>query len=104
MASKMTRGGVDVYRMIGADKPLSRFASRSTLDMLLGPTASKIEGLSKVTGAAAARDWTAADTTAMRRLMAAQNLFWLRGAINQAEGGFNSMLGVPPRAEPENRR
>lgn len=104
MASKMTRGGVDVYRMIGADKPLSRFASRSTLDMLLGPTASKIEGLSKVTGAAASGDWTAADTTALRRLHAFQNLIWLRGAINQAEGGFNQMLGVPPRAEPENRR
>lgn len=104
MASKMTRGGVDVYRMIGADKPLSRFASRSTLDMLLGPTASKIEGLAKVTGAAAARDWSAADTTAMRRLMAFQNLIWLRGAINQAEGGFNRTLGVPPRAEPEQRR
>jgi hypothetical protein len=104
MASKMTRGGADIYRMIGADKPLSRFASRSTLDMLLGPTASKIEGLAKVTGAAAARDWSAADTTAMRRLMAFQNLIWIRGAINQAEGGFNGMLGVPPRAEPEQRR
>ncbi len=100
LASKMTRGGVDVYRMIGADKPLSRFASRSTLDMLLGPTAAKIQGLSKVTGAAAARDWTAADTTALRRLMAFQNLFYVRGMLNQAEGGINGMLNVPERAEP----
>jgi hypothetical protein len=42
LASKMTRGGVDVYRMIGSDKPLSRYASRSVLDQLLGPTAGKI--------------------------------------------------------------
>lgn len=104
LASKMTRGGVDVYRMIGADKPLSRFASRSTLDMLLGPTAAKIEGLSKVTGAAVSGDWSASDTTALRRLTALQNLVWIRGALNQAEGGFNQMLGVPARAEPEVRR
>lgn len=104
LASKMTRGGVDVYRMIGADKPLSRFASRSTLDMFLGPTAAKVEGISKVTGAAASGDWSAADTTALRRLMATQNLFYTRGLLNQLEGGFNQMLDVPPRPEPEQRR
>lgn len=103
MASKMTRGGVDIYRMIGADKPLSRFASRSTLDMLLGPTAAKISALSKVTGAAASRDWTEADTTALRRLMAFQNLVYLRGLFNQAEGGLNGYFGVPHR-EPSTPR
>lgn len=94
LASKMSRGGVDVYRMIGADKPLSRFASRSTLDMLLGPTAGKIGQLSKVTGATASGDWKESDTTALRRLIFLQNLFYTRGLFNQAEEGFNHRFGI----------
>jgi hypothetical protein len=45
LSSKATRGGVDIYRTIGADKPLSRFASRSAMDQILGPTAGKIGGI-----------------------------------------------------------
>jgi hypothetical protein len=53
LASKMTRGRVDMYRLIGTDKPLSRYAGRSVLDQMLGPTAGKVEALAQVTGAAA---------------------------------------------------
>lgn len=94
LASKMSRGGVDVYRLIGADKPLSRFASRSVLDQLLGPTAGKIEALSKVTGAGLSRDWLPSDSHALRRLTAFQNLFYVRRLFDAAETGLNGALGV----------
>lgn len=99
MASKATRGGADVYRLIGADKPLSRYASRSGLDAILGPTAGKIGSVLQVTGAAASGDWTQADTKAVRRLTASQNLFYIRRLWDQVEQGINAGLGVPEKRE-----
>jgi hypothetical protein len=95
LTSKMTRGRVDVYRLIGADKPLSRYAGRSVLDQMLGPTAGKIEALAQVTGAAAARDWGESDTKALRKLIAFQNVYYLRGLFNQVEKGANNAFGIP---------
>jgi hypothetical protein len=100
LASKMTRGSVDIYRTIGADKQLSRFASRSTLDMLLGPTAGKITGLAQVTGATASLDWGESDTRAVRRLIAFQNLFYVRGLLNQVEDGVNGAFGIETTPRP----
>jgi hypothetical protein len=99
MASKMTRGGVDVYRLIGADKPLSRYASRSALDSILGPTAGKIGSVLQVSGAATSGDWTQADTKAVRRLTATQNLFYIRKLWDQVEAGVNGALDVPEKRE-----
>jgi hypothetical protein len=95
LASKMTRGGVDMYRLIGADKPLSRYAGRSVLDQMLGPTAGKVEALAQVTGAAASRDWKESDTKAVHKLTVFGNLFYLRGLFNQVERGANNAFGVP---------
>lgn len=103
-AAKASRGSVDVYRLIGADKPLSRNTNRTIASALLGPTAGKIEALARVTGAAASGDWNGNDTHALRRLIATQNVFYLNGAFEAAEGGFNRMLNIPARAEPEPRR
>lgn len=100
LASKMTRGSVDIYRMVGADKPLSRFASRSAADMLLGPTWGKIEALPKITGSVAGGEWSASDTSAVRRLMPFQNLFWLRGVLNEVEQSTNSYYNIPEKKEP----
>jgi hypothetical protein len=97
LASKATRGSADIYRTIGADKPLSRFASRSAADMLLGPTWGKIESIPKITGALSSGEWAASDTSAVRRLLPAQNLFWLRGLLNKVEESANAAAGVPPK-------
>jgi hypothetical protein len=95
LASKATRGSVDIYRMIGADKPMGRYANRSTLDMLVGPTAGKIGQLAQITGAAASGDWGESDTKAVRRLMAMQNLFYLRRLFDQVEAGTNRAFNIP---------
>lgn len=102
LASKATRGGVDIYRLIGAEKPLSRYASRSAMDQLLGPTAGKIGGILSV-GSAISRpsEWSESDTKAVRRLIAAQNVFWLRGALNQVEAGANDAFGIEMKVKPQ---
>lgn len=100
MASKVTRGGVDIYRLIGADKPLSKFASQSIGEQLMGPTMGKIDALAKVISAASAGDMTASDTHALRRVIATNNLFYLRRAFDEAEDHFNHAFGIPPRDAP----
>src|SRR5262245_6062323 len=100
LAAKMTRGGLDIYRLIGAEKPLSRYAGRSVLDQMMGPTAGKVGSLAQISGAAASGDWGESDTRALRRLTAFQNLFWLRGALNQVEAGANNAFGIEMRPPP----
>lgn len=95
LAAKATRGSVDIYRAIGADKPLSKFASRSVLGQLLGPTAGRIEALTQVTGAAASGEWSAADSRKLRSFIAMQNLFYLRRGLDAVESGVNDALGIP---------
>jgi len=104
LASKATRGGVDIYRMIGADKPLSRYASRSAMDQILGPTAGKIGGIIQgVQAATRPSEWNEGDSKAIRRLVAGQNVWYLRRLFDQVEASGNSAFGIPMKAKPENR-
>jgi len=104
LSSKATRGGVDIYRLIGAEKPLTRFASRSAMDQLLGPTAGKIQNILSVTSAASKpSEWSEADTKSVRRLIAGQNVFFLRNLFDQVEKSANNSLGIEMKAKPENR-
>jgi hypothetical protein len=96
LASKMTRGGLDIYRLIGADKPLSKFAAQSAPEQLMGPTFGKMQQIAKATSAAAGRDWSTSDTTALRRVIPTQNLFYLRGLFNAVEQGANNAFGIQP--------
>ena len=104
LASKASRGGVDIYRTIGADKPLTRFASRSALDQLLGPTAGKVSSIFKATSAISKpSEWSEGDSKAVRRLVAGQNVFYLRRMFDQVEASGNATFGIPMQAKPENR-
>ena len=99
IAAKSTRGGLDVYRMIGADKPLTRFSSQTVLSQLLGPSAGKVEATTKVTGAPFGEEgWSARDTANARRLVPFQNLFYLRRMLNEVENAGNQLFGVEPLA------
>ena len=57
------------------------------------------------TGAALSKpsEWNESDSKALRRLIAGQNLFWLRGALNQVEAAGNNAFGIEMKAKPENR-
>ncbi|SDF36451.1 hypothetical protein [Bosea robiniae] len=98
MGAKFTRGQSDIYRVIGADKPLSRMQSRGVLGTFAGPTANKIERLAQIGGSVATGEWNASDTTAVRRLLPFQNLFFVRRLLDEVEKGVNHQLGIPERA------
>lgn len=89
---KVTRNNFGIRPMFGITQPSSRFASRSVVESLLGPTfGSLLDTTMRVAGSAAAEagdeksGWTDADTRAMRRLLPYQNLFIFRQAIDKLE-------------------
>lgn len=97
LTAKATAGGVDIYRLIGADKPLTRNAATSAMGQLLGPSYSKLETVFKVTGAPFREDgWQARDTADARRLLPLQNLWALRRLLNEVEDGANRAMGIDP--------
>jgi hypothetical protein len=98
MASKMTRGQADMYRVIGATKPLSRYQALSSVDMLLGPTVGKLRDLSRITGGVATGDLDAGDIKAARRFIFLQNAPYFRGLFNEVETGVNNAFGIPQQA------
>lgn len=81
--SKWTGGTTDMYRAVGANNPGSRYQSREKLGVLLGPTANKIEGILRAGSDALNRTWGPADTRRLRRLVAGQNLFYVRRMFDQ---------------------
>ena len=78
IGSKWTGGTTDLYQAIGAEGQGSRYQSREKLGILLGPTANKLEGVVRAGANAINGEWGPADTARMRRLLAGQNLFYLR--------------------------
>jgi len=104
LASKATRGGVDVYRLVGSGKPLTRYASRSAMDQLLGPTAGKIQQvLGAVSAASKPSEWNEADSKSLRRLVGGQNVFYVRRLFDQVEASANNSFGIEMKGKPENR-
>lgn len=94
MAAKMTRGSGDIWNLVGADKPLSRFASRSILGSLTGPIGGKIESAAQITGAAATGDWSPSDVHKLRQLLPFQNLFYVRRLIDEVEANARDTFGI----------
>lgn len=94
IVEKATRGTIGVHALVGGPQ-MSRYASRNTLGAVFGPTVGTVTDLAQATGAAATREFSAADTKAIRRLLPWQNLFYLRGLLDQAEAGINGSLGIP---------
>ena len=82
---RLTQQGI--RPVLGIDAPAARFASRSTLDSLLGPTfGSLINTMLQVGGAGLDEDeWSESDTRALRRLLPYQNLTYLRRGFDEME-------------------
>lgn len=101
--AKWTGGTADAYRLIGASQPDARYVSRSPGGALLGPTFGKAETTVKSMSTLIAKvlggdvDWKESDTTNMRRLIAGQNLFYIRRLLDSGEDQVNEWLGVEPR-------
>lgn len=98
--AKVSSGRADAFRLIGAERPDSRFISRGNFGAFLGPTVGKIEDLMRVTGSVSQGNWTARDTRRIRKLLPAQNLFYIRGLLDKLEDGVNAAAGVAPLENP----
>lgn len=83
---KVTGNSYGLRPMFGVSAPASRYASRSTLDSLVGPSFGLAGDAIKVMSAATDQhEWGDADTRAIRRLLPGQNLSLFRQWIDQLE-------------------
>jgi hypothetical protein len=72
------------------------------MDQILGPTAGKIGGILSVASAASKpSEWSESDTKAVRRLVAGQNIWYLRGLFNQVEASGNDAFGIEMKVKPQ---
>jgi hypothetical protein len=94
--AKLFGGKTDAFRLIGADKMLTRRQSGSTLAEMLGPTYAELEAVAGGINDASHGKWTAMDTHKTRQLLQMQNHFMLRGLLDKAEDGFNQSMGIQP--------
>ena len=101
MAAKTTGGRADIYRMIGADRELSRMQSRSALSGAFGPMFGQAEKALGVVNAVGTGNWSGQTTNDVRKLLPFQNLWALRLALDEAEKGINNAIDVPQRPEPQ---
>jgi hypothetical protein len=97
LTEKVTHGKVGLSALTG--KPISRYASRNKMQSVAGPVFGLAEDAMDIAESAFDdRPWTQKDTHRIRQIIPYQNLFYLRSAIDKAEAGINSVLGVPERA------
>jgi hypothetical protein len=97
LVEKVSRGQLGLAALTG--KPISRYASRNTLQSVMGPTFGLAEDVLDIAGSAFdERPWTRRDTHRIRQVLPYQNLFQIRSAIDKVEAGINDAFGVPERA------
>jgi len=93
IAEKATRGRVGFSAFTG--KQVSRYASRNVIGAFLGPTADAVSDIFQISGSVFAGDTTQSDLHKLRQLLPLQNLFYIRGLLNQVERSTGQALGLP---------
>lgn len=90
----------DAYNIMakGFGQETSRYASRSFVESLVGPTfGGGLDLAGRVVTDIGRGEFDQGTVHAIRRMTPYQNLFWLNGAFNAAEQGINTTLGVPEK-------
>ncbi|MBZ9683123.1 hypothetical protein LB531_20915 [Mesorhizobium sp. CO1-1-2] len=90
---KATRGKYGLSMFTG--KQISRYASRNTAGALLGPTLDMAGDAFQISGAIAADDFKQSDLHTVRKLLPAQNLFFIRTLFDRVEKATGSALNLP---------
>lgn len=93
IAEKASRGRVGLSAFTG--EQVSRYASRNVTGAFLGPSADAVSDIFQISGSIFAGDTTKSDLHKARQLMPAQNLFYVRGLLNQVEQATGDALGLP---------
>lgn len=96
VVEKVSRGRIGISALMGGP-PMSRYASRSALEAVFGPSYGMAGNLVQITGNAFAGDWQASDTRTVRRMMPYNNLFYVRSLFDEAEANINEFFGVKGR-------
>lgn len=91
MMEKATSGRVGINRLVGGT-PSSRYASRGPISALFGPSVGRIEDAVQAGSSLSMGELTEADHRAMRRLLPYQNVFYLRGILDQAHEGAKEVF------------
>lgn len=87
IVEKLTGGVVGVSALTGAP-PMSKYAARSTIEALLGPTVGFASDAANAIRALHSGEFGEADARAVRRMVPFQNLFYVRWLFDQAEEGL----------------
>lgn len=95
ISEKATRGRVGLSALTG--EQISRYSSRNVYGAFLGPTADAVSDVFQVSGSIFAGDTTKSDLRKARQLLPYQNLFYIRGLLNEIEGATGSGLGLPDK-------
>lgn len=83
---KVSANNIGLRPLVGINLPASRYASRSVLDSVAGPTFGLLDTMFNVASATTGEgEWRESDTRALRRLLPAQNLSFLRQGIDELE-------------------
>ncbi|WP_415279315.1 hypothetical protein [Brucella sp. BZ] len=93
IAEKASRGRVGLSALTG--EQMSRFQSRNVVGAFLGPTPDAVADIFQVTGSMFAGDTTKSDLHKMRQLLPFQNLFYIRGLLNQVEDATGDAINLP---------
>jgi hypothetical protein len=97
ISEKVTRGKIGLSAITG--KPISRYASRNTLQSVAGPVFGMTEDALAIAGSVFDdRPHTQRDTHRVRQAIPWQNLFYLRSTVDKAEAAINALFGIPERA------
>jgi hypothetical protein len=97
IAEKATRGRVGFSALTG--EQVTRYSSRNVTGAFLGPTADAVSDIFQVSGSIFAGDTTKSDLRKMRQLLPMQNLFYIRGLLNEIEEATGEALGLPDTAQ-----
>ncbi|PCH98507.1 MAG: hypothetical protein COB84_01970 [Rhodobacteraceae bacterium] len=83
---KVSQNSMGIRPLLGINAPASRYASRSILDSMAGPTFGLMGTVAQVAGGISGeREWDKSDTRALRRLLPGQNLSILRQGLDKIE-------------------
>jgi hypothetical protein len=93
VVEKATRGKVGASYFTG--KPISRYASRNVAGAFLGPSVDAVSDIFQVSGSIFAGDTTQADVHKLRKLLPANNLFYVRSLFDRVEKMTGSALNLP---------
>ena len=103
MLDKATRGTFSANALTGGPV-LSRYAGRSMIDALAGPTMGFAHETTSLVGALATGEWTRSDTHRARRMLPYNQVFYWSGIVDAIEAEANRKLQIPERYQKRQTR